>query len=244
MLGKGFAPPSAAMNSCPRIGAANPIISERAALIDWLGAAGCEPVPMFDLASLPAALASGPLEALIADAALVTEASLPGLLRTLGANRPLVLIGEPSTASPAVLRAVRWLDRPVTKATLILAVTLALGEGRPARRSPRKQIKPITASVDGVRSRVLDVSLEGVRFEVAGARPLALPPEFTLRIPEYGVASTVRRVWVRQGAADGLWCGGRVMNAAARATSTWRQLVETTPVFGSHATLVDEWRGR
>lgn len=213
-------------------------------LIEWLDAAGCEPVPMFDLTSLPAALDAGPMEALIADAMLVTEDTLPALLRTLGPNRPLVLLGDAGTAPDAILRSVRWLDRPVTADTIMFGVTLALGEGRPARRSPRKQIKPIVASVDGVLSRVLDVSIEGVRVEVAGVRPVALPPQFTLRIPEYGVASTVRRVWVKQAAGAGLWCGGRVQNAAARAAGAWRQLVDTTPVFSTHATLVDGWRVR
>jgi len=232
------------MSLCPRIGAASPVINERAALIDWLDAGGCEPVPMFDLASLPAALEAGPMEALIAEATLVTEATLPALLRILGPNRPLLLLGDPATASAAVRRSVRWLDRPATAETIMLGVTLALGEGRPARRSPRKRIKPLTASVDGVSSRVLDVSVEGLRLEVIGVRPVALPPEFTLRIPEYGVASTVRRVWVRPAPSQGLWCGGRVIAAAARATSAWRQLVDTTPNVGSHATLVDGWRIR
>jgi hypothetical protein len=226
------------MSPRPRIGAACPVISERASLIDWLAAAGCEPVPMFDLASLPSALEADAMEALIADAALVPETVLPGLLRTLGPNRPLLLIGGPDAASAAQLRHARWLDRPVTGHAVMLAVTLALGEGRPARRSPRKYIKPIAASVDGVLSRVLDVSIEGVRFEVCGVRPSALPPQLTLRIPEYGVASAVRRVWVRQAPGDGLWCGGQVIHAVPRASSAWRQLVDTTPVFGSHATLV------
>jgi hypothetical protein len=227
------------MSQRPRIGAACPIVSERASLIEWLDAGGCEAVPMFSLASLPAALDAGSMEALITDAAIVSEEALPGLLRTLGPNRPLVLVGERRELSGAMRRHVGWLERPVTAGSLMLAVTLALGEGRPARRCPRKHVRPIVASVDGVTSRVLDLSLEGVRVEVAGARPVVLPPHFTLRIPEFGVATTVRRVWVRQPEGGGALCGGRVTNAAPRAAGAWRQLVETTPVLGSYAQLVD-----
>ena len=227
------------MSERARIGAASPAVGERASLIDWLEAAHCEPVPMFGLASLPAALEGPSIEALVADSSLVSPATLPDVLRMLGPNRPLILIGSPEAAAAGGMRHVRWLERPVTAETLMLAVALALGEGRPARRSPRKHIRPISASVDGVTSRVLDVSIDGVRVELSGARALALPPQFTLRIDEFGVACTVKRVWVRQPAGKGLICGGRVVSAAPRAASAWRQLVDTTPVFGSHALLVD-----
>ncbi len=229
------------MHQRARIGAASPVVGERASLIDWLEAADCEAVPMVGLASLPAALEGRSIEALVADSSLVSEATLPGVLRTLGPNRPLILIGSPDIATGR-MRHVRWLERPVTAETLMLAVALSLGEGRPVRRSPRKHIRPITASVDGITSRVLDVSIDGVRVEVSGARAAALPPHFTLRIDQFGVACTVKRVWVRQPAGKQVICGGRVVSAAPRAASAWRQLVDTTPVFGSRALLVDGQR--
>ncbi|MDP1570539.1 MAG: hypothetical protein Q8L86_11090 [Vicinamibacterales bacterium] len=226
------------MKQFPRIGAAAPAISERAALIDALEAAGCEPVPMFDLASLPAALHAAPMEALIADAALVSDAGLPVLLRTLGPNRPLILLGERRVLPDALRRHVGWLARPFTPEALALAVALALGEGRPARRSPRRHIRPIAAAVDGVASRVLDVSIDGVRFEVSGIQPGTLPPQLTLRVVEFGVASTVRRAWVRP-VDRTVVCGGRIVDASARAAGAWRQLVETTPGATTRALWVE-----
>lgn len=224
----------------PRIAAACPIPAERAALIDWLEAAGCEAVPMLDLSALAATLETRPMEALIADVALVSEAALPDILRTLGINRPLVLLGDPAAATPALTRHAGWLDRPVTLEALTLAVALALAEGRPARQSPRKTVTPIPASVENLHARVLDVSREGVRVEIGGARPVLLPPFFTLCVPAFNVASTVRRVWVRQPPGGGaIWCGGRLHDDDARAAAAWRQLVETAPSSAIEATLIE-----
>jgi len=87
-----------------RIGVACPILGERAAFMEWLSAAGYEPVPMLDLDLLARELSSRPVEALIADVSLVSVADLPRLIRLLGANRPLIVVGEaegrPARRSP------------------------------------------------------------------------------------------------------------------------------------------------
>ena len=64
------------------------------------------------------------------------------------------------------------------------------------------------SSIDGVSSKVVDVSAEGVRLEITGASPSALPPYFTLRVPGFGVAAKVKRVWVAMPAQGSMWCGG------------------------------------
>ena len=78
-----------------RIGVACPNPGERAAFLEWLSLAGYEPVPMLTIDMSGRELTARPIEALIADVSLVSKAELPRLVRTLGANRPLILVGNP-----------------------------------------------------------------------------------------------------------------------------------------------------
>ena len=102
------------------------------------------------------------------------------------------------------------------------------------RRSPRKLVPRFPALVDGVASRVLDVSHEGVRLEVAERRDSALPPSFMLRVPLFSVAVIVQRIWVSTtiGTSSQLWCGGTLARNPLRSTNSWRTLVDMTPGIG------------
>lgn len=217
-----------------RIGVACPIPGERAAFLEWLSGAGYDPVPMISIDSATRELAGGrSLEALIADVALVSRAELPRVVRTLGGNRPLVLVGAPQDAIEDVPRDATWIDRPVTRDAFLLSVALALAEGRPARRSPRRIVPRLLSTVDGVTSKVVDVSSEGVRLEIAGASTAVLPPFFVLKVPAFGVAAKVKRVWVAAPSQGSVWCGGIIEKQAERnATTTWNHFVENAP--GGH----------
>lgn len=216
-----------------RIGVACPILGERAAFMEWLQAAGYEPVPMLDLDLLARDLSTRPVEALIADVTLVPAIELPRLIRILGANRPLIVVGEPASALERVPRDVTWIDRPVTRENFLLSIALALAEGRPARRSPRKRVPRLLSQIDGVSAKVMDVSSEGVRLEVAGATPSALPPYFTLRVSAFGIATRVKRVWVATPGQGELWCGGIIERGQpARAEAAWARFVDTAPTTG------------
>lgn len=216
-----------------RIGVACPILGERAAFMDWLSAADYEPVPMLDLDLLARDLSTRPVEALIADVSLVPVIELPRLIRLLGANRPLIVVGEAAKSLEAVPRDVTWIDRPVTRDNFLLSIALALAEGRPARRSPRKRVARLLSQIDGVTAKVMDVSSEGVRLEVTGAAPSALPPYFTLRVAAYGVSTRVKRVWVAAPGQGSLWCGGIIERGQpAKTEASWNQLIETAPTTG------------
>jgi hypothetical protein len=217
------------MSSNPiRIGVACPIPGERAAFLEWLSLAGYEPIPMLALDSVGRDLASRPLELLIADVSLVSATDLPRIVKQLGPNRPLVLVGSPEQAIEDVPREAAWIDRPVTRDTFLLSVALALAEGRPARRSPRRLVPKLMSSVDGVSSQVVDVSAEGVRLEVPGASPSVLPPYFTLRVPGFGVAAKVKRVWVATPAQGSVWCGGIIERHPAAVTA-WNKFLQNAP---------------
>jgi hypothetical protein len=133
-------------------------------------------------------------------------------------------------------RGASYLVRPIERAGLLFAVTLALAEGRPMRRSPRKRVSPFPVKIDGVASRVLDVSHEGVRIEIARAHRSALPPHFTLRVPDFNVAVMVQRVWVNTtvGASAQICCGGTLTHNPARSAASWRSLVDLTPSVDLH----------
>lgn len=224
------------MSTRIRIGIACPIPAERAAFIEWLDAAGYEPMPMLDLRSMAATMETRPMEALLVDNAIAPAAEIVSVIRLLGPNRPVILVGEKGTAPAYINRDASWLDRPVIQDDLLMSVALALAEGRPARRSPRKMVSPLMSSIDGVVAQVLDVSAEGVRLEVAGAQPLALPPTFTMRVPTFGVVTTVRRVWVTQPGHRAVWCGGTVVRTSPKAAIAWQTLVDTAPT-SSHEIL-------
>lgn len=215
-----------------RIGVACPKTGERAAFLEWLKAAGYEPVPMITVDALASDMATKPIEALIADVSLVSAADLPRIVKILGPNRSLILVGAGGSQLEDVPRDATWMQRPVTKETLLLSVALGLAEGRPARRSPRRLVPRLLASVDGVTSKIVDVSTEGVRLEITGASPATLPPYFILKVPSFGVATRVKRVWVAMPGQGNLWCGGIIekpmAKAAAKATA-WQQFVQSAP---------------
>jgi hypothetical protein len=213
-----------------KIGIVCPIAGERAAFQEWLKFSGYEPVSMSSIEAVSRDMATRPIEALIADVALVTAADLPRIIRMLGPNRPLILVGDPHQAIEDVPRDATWMNRPVTHDSFQLSVALALAEGRPARRSPRKLVPRLLSTVDGVASKLVDVSTEGVRLEIPGASTATLPPFFILKVPSFGVAAKVKRVWVATPGPTSVWCGGIIERHADKAAATpWHAFVKTAP---------------
>jgi hypothetical protein len=227
------------MATAPRIGLACPVPGERAEFLEWLSGAGYDPVPMLDPTSVARELESKGFQALIADQEIVTHPDAPLFMRSLGKNRPLIIVGDEDRAArtDAQRRNAAYLARPVQREEAMLAVTLALAEGRPARRSPRRPVARIPATVDGVPSSVLDVSYDGIRLAVPEQHRTLLPPSFTVRVPMFRVTMVVQRVWVNNplnGAHDGsVWCGVALRKAPAAATEAWRTFVDHAPASAS-----------
>lgn len=224
--------PAMASSNSVTIGVACPNPGERAAFLEWLTLAGYEPVPMITIETIGRELNARPIEALIADASLVSKADLPRVVKQLGPNRPLILVGAPQEALEDVPRDATWMDRPVTRDAFLLAVALGLAEGRPSRRSPRKLVPRLLSSVDGVSAQVVDISMEGVRLEISGASPATLPPYFTLTVPGFGVATKVKRVWVATPAQGSVWCGGIIERPSDKAAAAWKKFIANSPQMG------------
>jgi hypothetical protein len=220
-----------ASSNAVKVGVACPIPGERAAFLEWLTLAGYDPVPMLNIEALGRD-SSRSIEVLIADVSLIPKADLPHVVKLLGTNRPLIVVGHPEETIEDVPRDVTWIDRPVTRETFLLSVALGLAEGRPARRSPRKLVPKLMSSVDGVSAKVVDVSAEGVRLEIVGATPAALPPYFTLKVPGFGVAAKVKRVWVAMPAQGSMWCGGILEKQSEKSETSWNKFISNAPSTG------------
>jgi hypothetical protein len=227
------------MSAIPRIGVACPSPGERAALLDWCEAGCFRPVPMIDPGSITRELDGDGFEALVIDADFAAAGETPQMLRALGRNRPILVVGD--TGMPPVgglgLRDATYLARPLTRELFLLAITLALAEGRPARRSPRRLVSRLQATVDGASARLIDVSYEGIRVELAALHRSSLPPVFNVKVPMFNVTVVGRRVWLNnaldQAAHRAFWCGVRLERNAERAVAAWRALVDNAPASTS-----------
>lgn len=220
-----------------RIGVACPLPGERAAFLEWLNETEYEPVPMLDIDSVGRDTQTRSIEALIADVSLVPATDLPRVVKQLGPNRPLVLVGDPDQRVEDVPRDATWIARPVTRDNFRMSVALALAEGRPARRSPRRLVPRLHSSVDGVASKIVDVSAEGVRLELSGASTAVLPPYFTLRVPGFGVNAKVKRVWVATPTHGLIWCGGIIEKKSSTAVA-WSNFLQNAPTGGQRFTEI------
>lgn len=206
--------------------------------MEWLNDAGYQAVPMLSLESLSREMNANPFEALIADAGLIAKPDLPRIVKMLGVNRPLILVGNPDQKIEDVPRDATWLPRPVSKATFLLSIGLALAEGRPARRSPRTEVARMLSTVDGMTAKIVDVSSEGVRLEIPGASTSGLPPFFQLKVPAFGVVAKVKRVWVAQPGPGHSWCGGIIERAEKNSKMPWPVFVKTAPLGNRRLELV------
>lgn len=190
---------------------------------------------MLDAGSIVRELDGDGFEALVIDADLAVTGDTPFVLRNLDRNRPLIVIGDADATSlsdPGRVD-VTYLKRPLARESFLLAVALALAEGRPARRSPRRLVARLQAAVDTVPARVIDVSYEGIRLEMAERHRSTLPPFFSVKVPMFNVNVVGKRVWVNSaldGRADrAFWCGVRLERNPGRAVDAWRTLVEHAP---------------
>jgi hypothetical protein len=209
-----------------------PHTEEREALLAWLDAEGFEPISKPTAKSACDAVASQPFDLAVVDAGFV----LNGGLRAFGLARfretPMIVLGDAaeSRACAPLGTQIMFLERPIERAVFICTVTMALMEARPDRRSPRRAIPPFEATVNGVKSYIIDVSREGVRLELPRERHM-VTPQFALRVPLIGVGVSVQRVWVRVPRPveniGVMWCGGQLSKNTVLADQAWLRFIDT-----------------
>lgn len=215
------------MSAKARVMVATPDNGEVLEVSGWLRAEGLEPVPVRSLLAALRELQSERFEVVIADASFARDPQLHAAAKARNAAVQVLVLGEPAGAAREAVS----VSRPIDQATLMCHVTMAVAEGRPVRRSPRKALTRFAALVEGSPAYLIDVSKEGLRLELPQERRRALPPQFTVRIPMLGISVTVRRVWI--GSAPGVqgvaWCGGSLDQAHPHQERNWRTFVETVP---------------
>lgn len=218
---------------------ATPNADEGEELSAWLDAEAFEPLSKPTPKSACDAVASQPFDVAVVDASFV----LDGGLRAFGLARvretPVIVLGDAidSSACAPFAAQIMFLERPIDRATFICTVTMALMEARADRRSPRRAIRPFEATVNGVKSYIIDVSREGVRLELPKERRM-VTPQFALRVPLIGVGVSVQRVWVRVPRPDEnvgvMWCGGRLGKNTELADQAWQRFIDTVASVASH----------
>jgi hypothetical protein len=220
------------MSKHPRVVIALPDAAERVSLANWLQTDGFEPVQRSSATAAAEEMRARAFDLLITDATFVRRDGLHAMGRRRHPSAPMVVLGSSAeTGQPGAM----YLSRPVERAMLMCAVSIALLDERPAQRSPRKIVNRFLAIANNVPSRILDVSKEGLRVEIPYGTRSVPPPYFNVRVPEMGVAITVRRKWVQPWPSNGrpqvLRCGVELSNNRATAEQAWRAFVDALPVI-------------
>jgi hypothetical protein len=225
----------------PRIIVALPNITESACTADWLTAEGFDPVPRSSPRAAMEEMNGRSFDLLLADAAFVFRDTLHTVGRRRNPLRPTIVVGDTSAASPcdAMGSQVMFIERPIDRVMLVCAVSEAIQDGRPTRRSSRKLVRPFSAMANGVPTQVIDVSNEGLRLALPPDRRWVPPPYFNVRIPLIGGAVAVQRMWTRPWPAVGrpqaTWCGVALTHNGTLAEQAWRGLVNNIPTVGGAA---------
>lgn len=206
--------------------------AERQVLAEWLATDGHEPIGCPHAAAAIREINGRSCTLLIADSDFAFRDGLQTTWRARYPSMPLLVIGNPDPGAQRAAESRRavYLTRPVERGTLLCRVAMAIMEGRPDRRSPRKPVQ-VDAVVQGVMARLLDVSPEGMRLALPrDHRSPPPPPYFRLAIPVFGVGLTVQRVWAttQQGATTQkvTLCGGALSRNPARSEQAWHRFVE------------------
>ena len=226
------------MSTRPRIVIASPDRLECGVIADWLSPEGFEPVRRSTLRAASDELHVRSYDLLITDDVFAFQQGLHVVSRARLPRTPTVVLGDRSATmqSESINRQVMYLSRPVDKALLLCTVSMAIVDGRPARRSVRKSAHRFNAIVNGVPSHIIDVSNEGLRLELPCDRRSILPPYFNAQVPMIGVAVTLQRMWARTSPGQGTavtWCGAALTHNPAKAASAWKDFVDTIPIVGA-----------
>ncbi len=205
---------------------------------DWLRSAEVEPVVLVEACFVNTEVGGKPLDCVVADASLLTPHFLTALRRG-NPNRPVIAIGEDGDPVAATLKrkGVAFHARPISEHELLLAVSLAVAEGRPARRSVRRIVPRLATTIEGTSAVLLDVSHEGLRLEMDSERAAKLSPQFVLQVPMLKMGVPVQRVWLKAGGEPGhtsrLQCGATILATDERTLRAWQRLSDPAAGFAA-----------
>ncbi len=167
---------------------------------------------------------------------LITDVRLQGYngLQLLAMGPPaipaIVVTGFPDRMleTDAQKMGAEYLVKPVSPAALLDVVRQKLNRSQaafsPARRWTRRAVSTrLTALIQDVPARVLDISYGGLRLEIDRALRTRLPYSLSVTLPTSNMAIDVNVVWQRPSGSSGWLCGAEVPEPSS---PVWRQLVD------------------
>jgi DNA-binding response OmpR family regulator len=160
--------------------------------------------------------------------------------RVKGTGTRAIVIGDPEPVleAEAERQGAVYLELPVERTRFLAAVSEMLASQKPTRRSPRKTVPRLEATVDELPARVLDISYEGLRFEVHILEG-ALPTSFTIHVDALPTGLSATRVWVsretqpqqeeaKEPHAQTVLCGAQLTTMDTSTAALWRSLVDSS----------------
>jgi len=144
----------------------------------------------------------------------------------------IVLTGfpDPALETEALKLGARYITKPITGVDLIALVEEMIVSARQrrtrgsTRRWDRKLVMTdISAEIERVRARLVDVSYGGVKFEIE--RDQSLPASFKITMPGPGLSIDADLVW-ETGRGRHRVCGAAISSANAAAVHDWAKLVD------------------
>ena len=144
----------------------------------------------------------------------------------------IVITGHPDAvlAADAQKLGAHYITKPIATKALLSLIEEALisAAHRQSRGSTRRWDRKavggrVSAQVENVQARIVDISYGGVRFEIE--REQELPSSFSLTVDDPALSVDVNLVWgTRRG--ERLWSCGAAISGNAEAVHGWATLVD------------------
>lgn len=207
------------------VGVALPRREEREAVMAELERAGMKVESLVDACRVDSDIARHGFGCLVADGALLASGYLSSL-RKADPRVPVVAIVDKAQADDGVFRRVSVVTRPCAPAEVSARVDLVYSESRQARRRVRTRTPRVPSRVRGAAATILDISLDGIRLELAQDDAAKLGPRFRLQVPMVALDVELQRVWLRKGRRDTVECGARLVTPARSQQMAWQRIME------------------
>jgi CheY-like chemotaxis protein len=218
----------------PRILLVAPSDGFAISLVGALRAAGCDALVATDFPRAKALLETRP-DAIIADVKLGSYNGIHLAIRASALGMPSIVVGseDPVLMAEAARQQALYVSPPLDAARVMEWIAKLLHVSSQARRSTRKQVPALGVYANDVEVRLLDVSYDGMKIEAIDTPESRVPPYFVVRVPQFGFACRVQRVWMAPAHSDegtSATCIGASMAASdADTVRTWRNIVDAMP---------------
>jgi twitching motility two-component system response regulator PilH len=179
------------------------------------------------------ALSSHAPDLVIAEVRLGAHNALPLVIRGRESQphmRAILLdrIRDRALEAEAQRHGAAYLAEPVSPGELLAQVSRKLAEAGGQRRWFRKHpAGGLAARVAQRLARVVDLSYEGLRFEVPQARIGELASTVDVSVPAFGLTVRAKPVWTQLAPSGLLWCGAALSEANPDTLYAWRRLVDS-----------------